>query len=381
MSLAILDDAVEDIYDELVDKGIMDNSYFIFASDNGGCYAAGGKNGPLRGTKGSLFEGGVRVDAFVYSKLLPVNPGETVDGRIYTGLMHVSDWFPTIMAMAIIDYEPPEGKELDGYNQLTAFVTNNSPRDYILYNYFTDVEVSGNKFDMWSNGTFAIRDTQYKLMHSFNNPTYTEWDEYIDNDDSLDGAECSQQSSLQGSFTYYLYDLINDPYETNNLYYSPDPLYTSVKDDLYTQLETYRQNSKYQVYDTSKSVHAFSVWKQHNNLVSPWTNNDDVKDLKKSYGKTYCGETVDDDRLPVNRHHNDDADDTGHIISVDDEKEEDDEKGDDDKKKDDDDKKKDDDDKKKDDDDKKKDDDDKKKDDDDKKKDDDDKKKDDDHKR
>lgn len=47
MALAILDDSVESIYDELVDKGLMDNSYFIFASDNGGCYAAGGKMDPF----------------------------------------------------------------------------------------------------------------------------------------------------------------------------------------------------------------------------------------------------------------------------------------------------------------------------------------------
>jgi arylsulfatase A len=57
MALSLLDDAVSTIYTALDDKGISDNTYIIFASDNGGCYSAGGKNGPLRGTKGSLFEG------------------------------------------------------------------------------------------------------------------------------------------------------------------------------------------------------------------------------------------------------------------------------------------------------------------------------------
>ena len=33
----------------LDEKGQLDNSVIIFASDNGGCYGAGGKNGPLRG--------------------------------------------------------------------------------------------------------------------------------------------------------------------------------------------------------------------------------------------------------------------------------------------------------------------------------------------
>jgi len=141
-------------------------------------------------------------------------------------------------------------------------------------------------------------------MHTFNSPTYSDWydyDEIIENDDSLDGAECSQQSSIQGSFTYYLYDLVNDPYETSNVYYAPESFYTTIKDELYSQLEAYRKNSKYQVYDATKSVHALTVWKQHSNLVSPWTNDDDVKDLKKSYDKSYpdyCGELIDDDKVP-----------------------------------------------------------------------------------
>lgn len=88
MALNVLDDAVEDIYNALVERGISNNTYIIFASDNGGCYLSGGKNGPLRGTKGSLFEGGSKVDAFIYSDMI----SEEFRGMRYTGLMHVSDW-------------------------------------------------------------------------------------------------------------------------------------------------------------------------------------------------------------------------------------------------------------------------------------------------
>jgi arylsulfatase A-like enzyme len=61
MSLLLLDDAVSTIHTAVKDKGIADNTYIIFASDNGGCYKSGGQNGPLRGTKGSLFEGSFSV--------------------------------------------------------------------------------------------------------------------------------------------------------------------------------------------------------------------------------------------------------------------------------------------------------------------------------
>jgi arylsulfatase A-like enzyme len=57
MALNVLDQAVSDIYDSVKAKGVVENTYFIFASDNGGCPEGGGRNEPLRGKKGSLFEG------------------------------------------------------------------------------------------------------------------------------------------------------------------------------------------------------------------------------------------------------------------------------------------------------------------------------------
>ena len=57
MALNLLDGSIKAIVEAMVAKGQMDNTYLIFASDNGGCYSAGGRNGDLRGSKGSLFEG------------------------------------------------------------------------------------------------------------------------------------------------------------------------------------------------------------------------------------------------------------------------------------------------------------------------------------
>ena len=65
-----MDDSIKSIYKAMKSAGALDNSYIIFASDNGGCPTAGGRNYPLRGTKGSLFEGGTKVDSFIYSPLL-----------------------------------------------------------------------------------------------------------------------------------------------------------------------------------------------------------------------------------------------------------------------------------------------------------------------
>ncbi len=57
IALILLDRTISSIYDKLIDVGQMNNTYIIFTSDNGGCAQTGGQNGPLRGTKGSLFEG------------------------------------------------------------------------------------------------------------------------------------------------------------------------------------------------------------------------------------------------------------------------------------------------------------------------------------
>ena len=120
MSLVVLDNAVAELYQALEEANQLSNTYIIFASDNGACLYGGGKNAPLRGSKGTLFEGGTRVDAFIYSPLLP----SKVVGSSYSGLMHVSDWFPTILDLAgVTSFEPKKGFEMDGVSQVQYYRT------------------------------------------------------------------------------------------------------------------------------------------------------------------------------------------------------------------------------------------------------------------
>ena len=119
MALMLLDNAVKQIYNALDARNQLDNTYFIFASDNGACKFSGGKNAPLRGSKGTLFEGGVRVDAFISSPLLPT----ASKGTTYDGLMHVSDWFPTMLDFAgmLDDFKPQDGEIDKGEQTLLGF--------------------------------------------------------------------------------------------------------------------------------------------------------------------------------------------------------------------------------------------------------------------
>jgi arylsulfatase A-like enzyme len=283
--LSLLDGAVGAIHDTLVETGMMDNTYFIFASDNGGCYSAGGKNGPFRGTKGTIFEGGTKVDAFVYSPLL----ASSQQGTQFNGLMHVSDWFPTILEMTGVPYTPRSGYELDGVSQLQAWSTGVPARTEMLYNSVHNVKNKG--FDMMTNGWFAVRNEQYKLAHYFNSAYYAQWyDPATQNADDGESniSECAATSSyaFDGDFTYALFDLVNDPYEKVNLY--DDAKYASVKEELYALVDKYNSKSGEDVVKSIKASKKASVfWQQAGGYIVPYTNEDNVAYGMTSYGQTW----------------------------------------------------------------------------------------------
>ena len=182
-----MDKAAENIYNALNEKGVLFNSYVIFASDNGGCPGAGGRNVGLRGTKGSLYEGGVKVDAFIYSPLI----FPTLQGTYYDGLFHVSDWFPTMMDMTGVDYQAPPGHEFDGVSQFEIMFGGGSdyPRKYLLYNYYYDPAHTHSTYE--NTVPVAIRNNQYKLLHTYQSPITSNWYNHVDvfdTDDQLTGA-------------------------------------------------------------------------------------------------------------------------------------------------------------------------------------------------
>ncbi len=59
--LAILDEGVGEILDALDRTGVAEDTLVMFFSDNGGARGTTADNGPLRGSKHTVYEGGIRV--------------------------------------------------------------------------------------------------------------------------------------------------------------------------------------------------------------------------------------------------------------------------------------------------------------------------------
>ena len=91
-----MDQAIGRVLETLDDEGVSDNTIVFFFSDNGGAaYSYGGaNNAPLRGGKGEVFEGGIRVVSLLRW------PEQLKGGGRMEQIMTVMDVFPTLMDAA-----------------------------------------------------------------------------------------------------------------------------------------------------------------------------------------------------------------------------------------------------------------------------------------
>ena len=129
--LAAMDEAVGRIAAAVEETGIKKRTLFVFSSDNGGPRpGVVTDNGPLRGGKGTLYEGGVRVCAFA------AWPGRIPAGVHVSGPLHIVDWYPTLIRLAGGKITPPVQKvPLDGKDIWPTITEGkSSPHEALLFN-------------------------------------------------------------------------------------------------------------------------------------------------------------------------------------------------------------------------------------------------------
>ncbi|KAK7098574.1 arylsulfatase B-like isoform X1 [Littorina saxatilis] len=192
--VSMMDESFGNITQALDSRGLLDNTLLVFTTDNGGPVQYGANNWPLRGGKGTFWEGGTRGVAFVWSKNLLSRTGYTNNE-----MMHAVDWYPTILHMAGLQ----PGSSIDGVNQWDM-LSNNGPsqRDEFVYN-----------IDTIPNST-AIRYKDYKLLTG-NPGQFNDWYPVPQSVSSANLTSTDTQGRVE--WKPQLYNIRNDPEERHDL--------------------------------------------------------------------------------------------------------------------------------------------------------------------
>jgi arylsulfatase A-like enzyme len=111
--VASMDDGIGRVLDALRRSGLERDTLVIFISDNGGDPRYGGSNGRLRGRKGTVFEGGIRVP------FLMRWPGRIKPASVSRQVACGVDLFPTLCHLVGIG---TKGLELDGVDLTPALL-------------------------------------------------------------------------------------------------------------------------------------------------------------------------------------------------------------------------------------------------------------------
>lgn len=93
-----MDENIGRILSWLDEKGLRENTVIFFTSDNGG-HKPATDNTPLRGHKGDLYEGGIRVSCIAEGPGVP-------EGVVSDTPIHGTDYYATLLEMAGIEKKP-----------------------------------------------------------------------------------------------------------------------------------------------------------------------------------------------------------------------------------------------------------------------------------
>eukprot|EP00116_Pleurobrachia_bachei_P003629 sb/3463891/ len=195
--------SISEIIDAYKAKGMWNNTLLVVMSDNGAPESRFTSNGPLRGWKNTLFEGGIRTPSFIYSP----NPEILVPRGRTSCYVHVSDWYSSLIRWtggwdALVELSKgrkSQIKLLDSIDQSGyLFKGENStcPRDEVLLN----IDPVGNLAG-YISGDFKALFGQMRGM----------------DDDCETGANYSFHEDCVNWSVPRLYNITADPFETTDL--------------------------------------------------------------------------------------------------------------------------------------------------------------------
>ena len=169
-----LDENIEKLVSKLKNEKLIENTLLFFVNDNGGATNNASDNTPLRGHKGTYFEGGIKVPFFISWK------SKLKSKQEYNYPVSSLDILPTLLSAANINYD---NENFDGVNLIPYLKGDKqeSPHEFLYWRFW---HVS------------AVRYKNWKLLKVADNP--------LQEDRKL----------LQ---PLALFDLQTDPFETENV--------------------------------------------------------------------------------------------------------------------------------------------------------------------
>ncbi len=155
-----MDSNIGRILSKLEQLGIADNTIILFTSDNGGLSTAEGSptvNGPLRGGKGWLYEGGIKVPVIMRW------PAKIKANQVSPVPVNTVDFFPTFATAMNAAYRKSE--TLDGENILSLISKPRKANKRALYWHYPHYSNQGGR-----PGS-AIVKGNYKLIYNYEDST------------------------------------------------------------------------------------------------------------------------------------------------------------------------------------------------------------------
>lgn len=133
-----------------IKRHTLENTFVLFASDNGPYKK--GLAGNLRGLKGEVYEGGIRVPGIIQW------PGKIKAGQVNATPAGLIDVFPTLAS--ICNFELPEYRKIDGTSILPLFenkpLNRETPFIWFFYRAYPEISMRVNDYVLVGNALDSI---------------------------------------------------------------------------------------------------------------------------------------------------------------------------------------------------------------------------------
>lgn len=210
-----MDNAAGKILEELKLRGLLENTLVIFASDNGPY--RNGSAGDLRGLKGEVYDGGIRVPGIFYW------PGKIDGGLVNETPAGLIDVLPTLAE--ICDFELPSDRKIDGTSLVPLFtqktIKRETPLMWFFYRSYPEISMRIDDYILIGNALDSIPRTH---------PTA---------DLDMDFIKNIQLKEFE------LYNVIDDPSQQYNLAETESEMLNQMKPQMIELLEEIKQEGPY----------------------------------------------------------------------------------------------------------------------------------------